>query len=182
MLILKSNPRGIDTSIQRLQTELHNQLMCVWQMGEDDYKCFGRAYANQAQNGIVPEAYTGGIEYREVMLDDTLTAISFFVTTPRTILTPGEDAKTNVGLVFHVNLEKLKKYLPHRADEEAHTDVYRILQDSSFTFQTVDLVTGIASVYAEFAGIRRDEGLKYGDLHPYHCFRFNLTINYNPNC
>lgn len=176
MIIGKTNPSGIDRVIDSLQKDLYGQLCDAWKLGEDDYLCYSRAYINQNGSGFVPEVYTGGTEYKEVMIDDTKAAVSFFVTGPRAVI--DNSIHANVSLIFHMNIEQVNKNLPHRADEEVRNDVYRIITECGYGFQAKELVTGLKNVYAEFNGVRLDN-MKYSDMHPFHCFRYNMILAYN---
>ena len=78
-LITKNSTVGIDVPIQQLQTKLYQQLKAAWNINNDtDYSSYGRAYKNQTNDGISPEVFIGGLDYKDVYFDDTLKALSFF--------------------------------------------------------------------------------------------------------
>lgn len=188
MLIVKDNPKGVDKPIQKLQSLLYSRLKTKWALNDGQWMCYGRAYKNQGEDGYIPEVYIGGNEYKEVFYDDSYPVISFFgVDDEREI---GINGKVDVFLIFEVDIEKLKPSLVHRGDEETHTDVLDQLNTPLFGFTLTGLETGIENVYRDYnlykmhTGQKSNiEGIKYRDMHPLHCFRVNMNLNYqNINC
>jgi hypothetical protein len=188
MLITKTSPVGIDWYIQQFQTALHNQLMAAWDLDVNDavenaqYECYGRAYRNRTDNGYIAEVYTGSNQYKEVYWNDQLTAISFFGLAGS--ISNGPLSNAEVHLVFFVNLSKIKPAILHRADEEVRTDVERITGRYSYGFVLNSTELWLQNILKEYPGSRRDDRLKYVDMHPVHCFRMNFSISYdsNKNC
>lgn len=179
MLVSKTNPVGIDWHIQQLQTKLHNTLVGAdyWSLTDTGkYRCYGRCYRNKTDNGYIAEHYESANEYREVYWDDALSVISFFGISDNIELSVG--AKTDVHLVFFVKLTDLAPSITHRADEEVRNQVLKVIGKSSngFTVNSVEL--WLENVLREYSGSRRDERLKYVDMHPVHCFRINMSISY----
>lgn len=181
MLITKTNPTGIDWYIQQLQTKLHTKLISAayWNINEAGYKCYGRCYRNKSDDGYIAQNYESGTEYKEVYWDDSLKALSFFGT--GTTFELGVGAAANVHLVFFVNLAQLAPSISHRADEEIRKQVLNVIGTNSFGFAVQSVETGIENVLREYPGSRRDERLKYVDMHPVHCFRINMSLVYNVN-
>jgi hypothetical protein len=162
--------------------------MAKWNLDTEDetqnskYQCYGRAYRNKTDDGYIAEVYTGSKEYREVYWDDSLNAISFFGTNgtiERTVLSSAE-----VHLVFFVDLSKVKPDITHRADEEVRDEIEAIVGSFTGGFVLKSIELWLENVLREYHGSRRDDRLKYVDMHPVHCFRMNLSINYdsNKNC
>lgn len=181
MLLTKTNPVGIDIPLQRFQTYLHGRLVSKWAIADDTvYRCYGRAYRNQTTDGYIAENYEGSSKYKEVYWDSSLTAISFFGVTPKSTFDTGNES-VDVHLVFFVNLETLKPAITHRADEEVRKDIINVIAEKSYglVFQGID--TGIENVLREYPGSRRNDRLKFVDMHPVHCFRLNFKLNYNIN-
>lgn len=184
MLITKTNPVGIDIAIQNLQTYLHKQLVTKWGLtGHDDpaYECYGRCYRNKKDSGYIAEVFTGGlggIDYKEVYWDDKLKAISFFGTGAKT--TFDLKNKTDVHLVFFVNLQKLKPLVSHRADEEVRNEIQQLFGNTleGFSYESIEL--WLDNVLKEYPGSRRDNRLVAVDMQPVHCFRINFTLLYSP--
>jgi len=180
-LYTKTQPVGIDIPIQRLQQYLHDQLLDTWQLATGQYQCYGRCYRNQLENGYVAEVYTGNNEYKEVYLDDRYAVMSFFGLTGNIDFKVVNTAK--VHLIFFVNIETLKQVL-HRGDEEVRKDVQTIVQNGYQGFILKGVRLGIDEVFEEYAGTRLTEkenmnGIKFRDMHPFHCFRFDFEILYN---
>jgi hypothetical protein len=188
MNITKIDPVGLDWYIQWFQTWLHKQLMAKWGLDTEDttqnalYECYGRAYRNATDDGYIAEVYTGGKEYKEVYWNDKLYAISFFGTdgsVDRSAL-----STANVHLVFFVDLSKAKPEIAHRADEEVRDEIEAITGSfvGGFVLKSIEL--WLQNVLKEYPGSRRDNRLKYVDMHPVHCFRLNFSITYdsNKNC
>lgn len=178
MLYTKSAPVGIDIPIQNLQTILHTKLNEVWQMSAGDYRAYGRCYRNQKDSGYVAEWYIGSREYNELYLDDRVKVISFFG-----LNSPIDHKISNIApvhLIFFVNVQSVKN-LSHRGDEEVRVDVQNIVQGDWYGFNLNRVVLGIENVLDEYPGSLRDVGLKFRDMHPFHCFRFDFDLLYNIN-
>lgn len=182
MLITKTNPVGIDVAIQNLQTHLHKQLVSKWGLtGDDDplYECYGRCDRNIREAGYVAEVYTGNNEYKEVYWNDALKAISFFGTGSKT--TFDLKNKTEVHLVFFVNVAKLKPSVTHRADEEVRNEIQQLFGNTLYGFSFESIELWLENVLREYPGSRRDQRLIAVDMQPVHCFRINLTLLYKPS-
>lgn len=186
MLIAKTKPVGIDWYIDQLQRRLHSKLIVVWALEDtDQYKCYGRCDRNKTQNGYVAENYVANNKYEEVYWDKTLTAISFFGITREIKVTSGFEA--DVHLVFFADLEKLAlrnidgDLITHRADEELRKTVIEVIGKHIFGFSVTGIELWLENVLREYPGSRRDDRLKFIDMHPVHCFRINLKLLYNAN-
>ena len=181
MLLTKTNPVGIDIPVQRFQTFLHSRLVDAWGLADDSvFRCYGRCYRNQTQDGYIAENYEGEKEYKEVYFDDTLHAVSFFGITPVEQFEIGVQA-TDVHLIVFADLAKLKPTIAHRADEEIQKDLFNAVGPGKYSFNLTSVSTGIENVLREYPGSRREDRLKYMDMHPRHCFRFNFSLFYNIN-
>lgn len=182
MLVVRNNPIGIDWYVQRLQTYIHGQLLTRWAIDTAQYNAYGRCYRNKevGGSGYIAENYTSSGNYKEVYWDSSLSAISFFGLSGN-ILRKNASAMADVHLVFFTDLAKLKPSVAHRADEEVRQDVTNLLQASQWGFMHQSTEFGIENVLKEYPGSRRDDRLKYVDMHPVHCFRLNLKLIYDPN-
>jgi hypothetical protein len=187
MIWQKASPVGIDIPVQRFQNWLYPQLKTIWGIDNDtDYDCHGRAYKNQTADGYIPEVFIGTdedptkLDYKEVFLDDCKSALSFFATGDVTRYSEG-DTTIPIALVFLVNVDALKDQLAYRGDEEIRNDVERLCQIDRFGFQLMEIITGIDQVFKEYSGWRKKEGMKFRDMHPYHCFRLNFSTLYDIN-
>jgi len=184
MLIQKPNPTGIDLRIQWAQQVAYERLVALWDLDDNAWTCYERAYKNQQESDYVPEVFipaaNGPGEYKEVYWDDKLTALSFFgVGDQETIVRDVNTAK--VFIIFMVDLSRLKPGA-FRNDAEVHRDVQE--QFTLFNFAPTGLITGINNVFQDYGGYRRNENeiyskLKFRDMHPMHCFRINFDVLYN---
>lgn len=177
MLITKTNPVGLDWHIQKVQERLYEELLKKW--GAVTYHCYGRAHRNRTTDGYTAEIYTGGDRYKEVYWDSAADAVSFFGLHG----TEKKDAANTIGvhLVFFVNLAKLKPGIAHRADEEIRQDVFNVVGGHSYGLSFHSIELWVENVLKEYPGSRREERLKYVDMHPVHCFRINYNLTFNPN-
>jgi hypothetical protein len=179
MLILHPNPTGIDAAISKIQNALHGHLAPIW---GSSYKCYGRCYRNRNDNGYIAENYEGEGEYKEVYLDDSLPAISFFGQSSD-IRKEGIMNVVDFHLAVFVNLDRVKPTATHRADEEARIDVQNALGKFMYGASVTSVELWLENVLREYPGSRREDRLKAADMHPWHCFRVNLRIAYrNTNC
>lgn len=185
MLNVKTNPVGIDILIQAYQTALHERLIAAWGLADDQYECYGRCYRNKNDNGYVAEVFKAGIDYQEVYWNDRVSAVSFFGISNEE---HGIGENTRIHLVFFVDIKKLKPTINHRADEEVRRDVQLFAAEGFRGFQYKSTELWLENVLREYPGNFRNYGsgdingkLKFLDMHPTHCFRINLEINYNKN-
>ena len=172
MLVLRTTPVGIDKAIQELQVKLHDALAASW----GNIKFYGRCYRNRKDNGFVAEVYLGNKEYKEVYYDDAYSATCFFGISDSIEI--ADVNRANVHLVFFVNLDLIKASSEQRADEEVRTEVAAVLDAglSHSILQSIDL--GVERCLREYPGNTIDGRLKHVDMHPKHCFRFNLEVQY----
>ncbi len=178
MIVTKTKPTGVDILIQALQNFLYVQLQNTWGIGTSDYTSYGRVYRNQTEDGYSPEVYLGSNEYKDSFFDDTVKALSFFGI--------GETEKfnggliSNVFLVFCVQIPLLKPTYSWRADVEVRMDVEMLCKSPRFGLMFQGTETGIDNVFKEFSGWKKKEGIKFRDMHPWHCFRLNFNTNPYP--
>jgi hypothetical protein len=96
-------------------------------------------------------------------------------------------SQADVHMVFFADLSQLAlkdhtgQTISHRADEELRQMVLKIIGKYSFGFNYVSTDLWLENVLKEYPGSRREERMIAVDMHPVHCFRINLTLNYNPN-
>ena len=185
MMLVKPSPVGIDIPVQRMQMFLYPSLKKQWNITNDtDYDSYGRAYKNQTADGYSPEVFKGTdakkIDYKEVLYDDNLKALSFFLLGDVTKYDSG-NSTAPVSLFFLVNVQSLKPAATYRADEEIRNDVERLCQNERFGFTMTEMVIGFDQVFREFSGWRKTQGMKYADMHPRHCFRLNFQVLYDIN-
>ena len=110
-----TNPKGIDSAIQKIQTLLYNKLN--W---GDNIDVYGRVFENPAKTkGLVLEAYISNNEYKDVFFDDSKTASVFFIEDKKHTTDEGIRFSNKVQIVFMVDLKKAFPTITHRADTEA---------------------------------------------------------------
>jgi hypothetical protein len=179
MLITKNNPVGIDAVIDKVQRKMFAALSETWPAGIK-YDCYPRCYRNKKDNGYIAEVFLSGTkkDYKEAYWDDKLAALSFFGIDPTIDL--GDGNKALIHVVFFVDLKKLKPNVSERADEEVRLDVQKILQKQIAATRLLRVTTGLENVLKEYPGSYRDERLKAVDMHPVHCFRFDIEVRYSP--
>jgi|SRR5882724_4040509 len=173
-----SLPVGIDWFIDKIQTAGFNKLSLKWP--GINYEAYGRCYRNEKDKGYVAELYTAGGEYKDAYYDDTIDALSFFGISGQ--ITQGMGAVAQIHWLFFINLDKVKPG-DFRADEEARRDVLDVIGLGLYGATINSLELWKDNVLKEYPGTRRDNMVSV-DMHPKHCFRINLTLNYNPtiNC
>lgn len=176
MLFVKVKPVEIDIPIQKAQTRAYNNLVVAWG-GTIKYNAHGRCYRNKTESGYIAEVFTGGEEYKEVYMDDTLDAISFFGLSDK--ITSDDLSTVNVHWVFFVNLTKIKPLIAHRADAEVRQDVHKAMGIAAFGLNYQSCEFTIDNVLREYPGSRRAKLLN-ADMHPWHCFRLNYKMIFDP--
>ena len=171
----KSSNVGIDTRINQVQLFIYPLIKQVWGLNDSTLNLFGRVYRNQTADGYVPEAFDGG-DYREVFIEDRAAATLFFGL--------GEIVKTNEGyniadvyLVVMCDLKRIGKPTG-RQDEEAKLDIQKIFNKYLNGFVVKSFQTGFDTVFKDYTGWRKKDGLKYRDTHPFYCFRVNFEVTY----
>lgn len=178
MIFPKSPPSGIDIKIDLFNLRLHTALLEAWGLSDDQYNCYGRCHRNFRDQGYIPEVYVGGGEYQEVALNDQLAASSFFGMNDTQVSNGLNIA--NLHLVFFVNLATIKGNLEHRGDEETRLDVLKIVEAGPFGFKLLSTELGLSTVMREYDGFLKAANSGMADMHPYHCFRINFQVQYNP--
>lgn len=166
------NPKGIDKEIQRIQTALYNKIL--WQ----NFDVYGRVHRNyQETKGLVPQAYIGNNEYRDVFTNDSKTATVFFIDDPEHKTENGFFYYNEIKIVFLVNLSKAKLEVSHRADMEVEIEALKILQNHKI-FDVSGIEKGIEKVFSGF----NTDGIKLSDMQPYHVFAIIGKLKYTINC
>lgn len=175
MLYTKVNPVGVDIPIQQLQIDLHDQLNSIWGLSPNDYQAYGRCYRNQKDSDYVAEVYKGGNEYQEVSLDDRFAAISFFGLNSDIRVNLVNEAK--IHLIYWVNVRRLKPLIGHRGDEEIRKDVELLVKAKPLGFILTGIRLNVDRVLQEY----RTDQVKFRDMQPFHCFRFDFDLKYDIN-
>ena len=178
-LVLKSNPVGIDKQIALFATVLYNDLKAKWSLNDSSLNVFGRAYRNQTTDGYIPEVFMGK-DYRDVFLDDKVSATVFFGLKETVRIDNAGYNTAEVFAIFMINLDKIKQQ-GQREDEEAKLDVELIANKGLYSFLPTSTMTGLDTVFSEYSGWRKKDGMKFRDQHPYYNFRLNFNVTYKLN-
>jgi len=181
MLYTQPLPTGIDRYIQRLQTALYSYLKTLWGVTDNTtpniYDSYGRIYrTTDRDGGIIPEAFTAGTDYKQVLADDTRAVLSFFDTGDDTRSADGY--KTSLcGLYVFANLGCVPIYAAagQRMDEALRNDVITYLDQTGYGFLVTGYSTG-AQAWKTYNGKKIKDALKYRDMHPYVYFRVDMKL------
>jgi hypothetical protein len=174
--VLKVNPVGIDVRINEVQTFMYNSLLTTWNLNANTLNVFGRAYRNQTKDGYIPEVFTGGKDYRDTFIDDKVSATCFFGLSETVKSSEGYNTAP-VFLIVMCDLSKIKPPIG-RQDEEAKLDVQKIFNKYLNGFKVISFQTGLDTVFSDYNGWRKKDGIKYRDTHPLYCFRVNFEVTY----
>ncbi len=176
-VISKTNPVGIDIVINDLQELLFTGLTAK---GWTNYDSYPRVYKNETKDGLIPEFYTSKGDYEEVYFDDRLNALSFWLVDDSVEQQNNPNYTANIKVVFQVNLNKLYNNISHRADEEMHRDVSRILDESMIVNRhNKKITTGIKKIYNE-EGLNSTNGFE--DMSNYHVVKFDIEVSFQYKC
>jgi hypothetical protein len=186
MLVVKTNPVGIDIPVQKLQTFLFDALKKRWGVVDDNLFAYGRCYRNKVDKGYVPEVFESSADsnntiYRAIeFVDDVYKALFFFDVDDRVKYDAG-NTLARVELIFIVHLPSIKPGLLHRGDEEARNDAEKLCSQRRFGFTMNGFETGFRNVFSRFDGLLNDDQLTFRDQHPLHVFKINFDLLYSIN-
>jgi len=163
---------GLDAKIEAQKSVFNNKLFTS--VVGNTYASYGRAFWNERQGQKIPELQVlSSTEYKEVLLDDSIDGLSFFLPEPQIAVT-GSNMTANVGIYFAVNLDVLYPSVTERAVEYLHRDVLNLLPNNGFN------VTGIVmglEAFSQFGFVKESDNLE-----PFYLVRFDTEIEYNQNC
>lgn len=173
-LIQKTDPVGIDVSIDNFQLHLDNALTF------SDWDNYHRVYLNPSENGLVPERYKTDGNYNEVFYNDKFNITTWFFTSSERPVGDGGLVETTVSLIVQADLVKLYPSIAHRADEELN-NAFSLASESfvgSEEFKLESIWTTLDKVYQEF-----DKGaVTFDNMSNRYVVRFNYKVSYAPNC
>lgn len=179
------NPINMDRAIQEIQRALKTNLDWL-------SRAYGRARAiPEVLNGVrivCPKVYYGGKEYKNVLLNDTVDASSWFqITGPETPLdymfgNKIQKYEVPISLILWFNLEKVRIDLI--AEDYIHTE--RVKRKVSNILNRYANVT-IQRVYDEdskviFKEYTTDEPKEQFLMYPKAGIRFDLLLTYDYDC
>lgn len=178
MIYLKKNPVGIDVEIQKVQQYLYDKLN--W-----DIEAYGRAEINNNE----PVVFFNKNDYKNVLLfnqkkmgemllfDDKVffsnkkTSGKMFFFDSQNTFYNRPYLKTNIDVIFILNIKEIKPLITHRADEEVRIEILNHLQNK---FKEIKIIKGIEAL--------NGFSTKLENLHPYHFLKFSFEVNYQNNC
>lgn len=170
MIYAKDNRIGLDAVIGQVQNKLM-ALATTWGVSLDGYpRCYPKMDKEKEDGGkkgiehyVSNNQYSGNLIHAE--------GNKFFFTAENKPDRVGNGYYTTViSLYFVVDLTKCKPSITHRADEEVHADVSKVLRSLAGILEVDGPETDIEDV---FRGYDYNIG---DDLQPYHAFRFDLTV------
>ena len=166
---------GIDAKIQIIQNQLNSQL--PW--GGVDF--YGRVQKTVSKDlkGIIPEVYISKTERKNVFFDDRNAPGGnvFFVDNDEHTTTDGVVYQANVKIVFMLNLSNISLSNTFRPDSELQETALKLINRIK-AMKITSIEKGLDNVLSEF----QTEGIKFGDMNPYHIFSVNGNLNYLFNC
>ncbi len=175
MVVRKSNPVDIDLIIDLIQTEIDS---ITFKPGST-WNNYHRAYKNptKTRNGLVPELFVNGIDYREVLMDDTVDMTTFFIVSDKR---PVENHLITTEVSLIVQASRLDNLIdvPHRADEEMNGMFIDKLDNLLSNIKLTGIEHGIDNVYREFVKTK----IKLDDMNQKYVARFNMNVTYNSSC
>lgn len=155
----KENPVGIDVEIQRIQEKLLEKLS-DWNL-----EGFDRVYVLDKK----PIWYYKKNDYRHVLKFDKKTYGLFFFVEGDSTDVKRNISKSDVDLIFLLDISKIKPNSKHRADEEVKIDIQKILA-KYLTREILKITKGINAL-SPFE-------TRLEDLQPYHFIKFSFQIKY----
>lgn len=164
----KTNPRGIDKAIDKIQTRLYNNL------GFDKIDGYGRIYPILKDDSKpIPMYYISGTDYRDVLFNDKSNSNGnfFFYEEPTTKRINSFELESNIQIIFQLNITELYTNGSLLNDEEARLTIEDVLTYSDFKLN--EIVRGLRSL-EDFNHNLRDRKLCF--------FNFKGTIRYQFNC
>jgi len=181
MILTKENPVGIDAYVDDLQKHLYENLSPKWI--DDQWLSYPRCYKNKRKgmNGneyFVPEYAKTLVEYEDVMFNDKVNVLSFFIKGDDVSLSKYKKAVSKVSLIISTKINDLYPTILHRADEELKQDVYNLVADFGVGWKLENMIDGIDNVYAEF----RKDNVIWSDISPRHVVRFDFELTYDLKC
>lgn len=159
-----TSKRSLDNLIDDYATILTNNLWVGY-----DYTHYGTAYLIDG----VPKTFLTSTskDYKEVLTDDTLDSNSFFYPKVKKKGDPynANDYNQEIDLIFSVNLNKVYPTLSYRAQENAISDAFRVVNEmTALDIQSV--VPGQDAISDFEADVKHNQ--------PYCLFKFECILNH----
>ena len=175
MIYTRTENYGIDSKIKRIQEHLNTNL------GWNDMHIYGRLYSNQINadavgsttsvGELIPEWYLGDGEYKQVFIDDNVSAVIGFIVRER-VLVP---LSAEVDIIFTINMDEIYD-TKGREDEKAILQAIKALKGCGIQ-EVTELMVGIDDVFSGYD----KAGLAFRDIHPLFNFSLKCVIPYTNN-
>lgn len=168
MIYQKQNPIGLDALIARIQTRLYNELNTLWGIELESYE---RCYILADKDGKKDvKRHVKGKEYELISVAEENKF--FFLQKGRAIKEDAIFFKTDLELIFILDLQKIYPSKLHRSDLEVQNDIEEIINQFDNVY-----VDSIESGYDKaLIGITYEQE---NDMQPYCVFKFNLKVSYD---
>jgi len=182
---LLSNPVGLDSTIDKIQKDLYEQLCSVW---EGEIEGYGRVYKNPVNTGesipdyyqtskiVTPAWYNSKLDdYEDTYYDDNKAAVFCFLTQENDSTEDSVVYTSSVKIAFMVDLSKIYPTSKDRQDSRAQRDVAEILRNYNFEkYNITGLERRIDFVFREYL----TSSIRFNDMHPLHCFAIKIDLEY----
>ena len=171
MLIQRQIRSSLDKKVNNIQSIIWQRLNWV---KSDSFKRQLNSYdiidRNQERAGVyVPEYLSDNGEHISPFNnDDEIGSFGFYVKNRRTV--ERRLARTEIDIIFTVNLQRIYPSLNGRINDIVINDVRDALMFTSYEISEVK--TGIDSVFAEFD----KRSIKYNDMYPNFVFSFTIIV------
>lgn len=169
---------GLAALVARMQKRLHDELNKDWNLinpgdATDTSKflqAYGICYVIKKEDKNEVTYYAGKNENPTISVAEENKF--FFLHRMKSIKDDARNYKSEIELIFIVDLEKLKPTILHRADLEVQNDVELYLQQ----FDNVWIKSLDSGYVNALNGISYEQK---NDVQPFHVFKFTLGIRYD---
>lgn len=170
MIYAKTNPKGVDFAIDRMQTRLET-------LSWDDKHIYGRMYLNTINGKVIAEAYKGNDKYQDVFVDKKKAVIIGFIERGNVVLdNTGKVQTSTIDIVCTLNLKKISNST-ERIDEEALQEVLKIVQKTSGWLPERIRKGNVKEVF----NFMDTANITFRDMQPHCNFVITCKVNYLNN-
>lgn len=131
---------------------------------------YGRVFRTYRDDKMIPEVWISGNDYRDVLLNDAIPALSFFDVVERT----GLDGAI-VDIYFAVNVSTLHSSATERTTEDCLKDAVTWIQRGGI-FTAVGISEGYES-WKQWGMVKKED-----DMHPFFLFKIRCNVKYSLFC
>lgn len=192
---IRYSTKGIDQWIQNCQIYLYNYLLGIFDgsrsgygtLTADTFNCFGRVYRNWSISGgkkqyipqVFIEAAGGGVDYANVLFEDTK-AIQTFFDVGEAMREDNVNLMTYADIHLYVfcDLSQLYPTATTRMDEELIILMLQFMMEQSGFDAVYNVSRGIKSILNDFEGLRIKKN-QQANMQPFLCFRIDSRKYYD---